>query len=146
MVVPAIPNLLAVIVHLKPTGGAPVLKILKFKVRNFIDVHPRPRLIPYDKFSPLQVSGDRKLATVADSLRKQLERDSVVSCGKLGRGITLLATRTDPTAFLQFLYLKEAFCPSLEERLSVLAEVSAAAALLLLQLVHFSTLRISAKL
>lgn len=67
-----------VIVHLKPTGGAPVLKVLKFKV-----------------------SGDRKLATVADSLRKQLERDSV------------------------FLYLKEAFCPSLEEKLSVLAEAYA---------------------
>ncbi|KAL0053448.1 hypothetical protein WJX82_005864 [Trebouxia sp. C0006] len=68
----------AVIVHLKPTGGAPVLKVLKFKV-----------------------SGDRKLATVADSLRKQLERESV------------------------FLYLKEAFCPSLEEKLSLLAETYA---------------------
>ncbi len=41
--VPAIVNLLAVIVHLKPTGGAPVLKVLKFKVRNFADVHPRER-------------------------------------------------------------------------------------------------------
>lgn len=67
-----------VIVYFKPTGGAPVLKQLKVKV-----------------------PGDRKLSTVADSLRRQLQRDSV------------------------FLYLKEAFCPSLEEKLSVLAEAYA---------------------
>jgi len=78
--VPATPSLLAVIVHLKPTGGAPVLKVLKFKVRNVTDVHPRARPSSRMTFNRLQVSGDRKLATVADSLRKQLERDSVVSC------------------------------------------------------------------
>lgn len=64
-----------VIVHLKPTGGAPILKVLRFKV-----------------------PGDKQLAYVADRLTKQLKSDSV------------------------FLYIKEAFCPSLEEKLSVLAE------------------------
>jgi len=54
--------------------------------------------IPYDKFSRLQVSGDRKLATVADSLRKQLERDSVVSCP--AKASLFLVTRTDQIAFL----------------------------------------------
>ncbi|KAL3149837.1 hypothetical protein ABBQ38_013659 [Trebouxia sp. C0009 RCD-2024] len=67
-----------VVIHLKPTGGAPVLKQLKFKV-----------------------SGDRSFAFVAETVRKQLQIDSV------------------------FLYIKEAFCPSLEEKLSVLAEAYA---------------------
>lgn len=68
----------AVVVHLKPTGGAPVLKQLKFKVRlkTFAlcsavcpCVHP---------FGGTQVSGDRSFAFVAETVRKQLQSDSVV--------------------------------------------------------------------
>ncbi|CAL5221194.1 g3342 [Coccomyxa viridis] len=64
-----------VIVWLRPTGDAPILKQQKFKI-----------------------SGAEKFSKIVDTLRKKANLDQV------------------------FVYLKESFCPSLDERVAVLYE------------------------
>ncbi|CAK0781847.1 hypothetical protein CVIRNUC_005486 [Coccomyxa viridis] len=64
-----------VIIWLRPTGDAPILKQQKFKI-----------------------SGSEKFSKIVDTLRKKANLDQV------------------------FVYLKESFCPSLDEEVAVLYE------------------------
>lgn len=98
-----------VLVLFKQTGDAPILKQPKVWVRS-------PSQTPTITPQPPQVNGHDQFAKIVKYLRTKLQREQVVCA--------CIQTVLSPSPFpLQFVYLREAFTPSLEEQVDTLYQV-----------------------
>ena len=74
----------------------------------------------------MQISANEKFAKIVEVLRQKTKSEQVVRCQNSSALIKLLLWPYLKQKFPccpQFVYLKESFCPSLDEKISVLYEV-----------------------
>ena len=103
-----------VVVLFKATGDAPILKQQKFKARG-----EQACVTLGEALSPLlvaQINGSERFSKVVDFLRKQLQRESVVCLLSSVAASRLSHSR----ATRQFVYLRSAFVPCLDDTVASL--------------------------